>query len=384
MSDILMIKDLPINSKKVLMRVDFNVPVDQDGKISDDARIKAALPSIQWVLDHGGSLILMSHLGRPKEPSLKDSLYPVALRLSELLNKDVTFVGGSRGTEVKEKVSQMQPGDVVLLENLRFEAAEEKPEIDPQYAKDLASLADIYIDDAFGSAHRAHTSITEVPKLFGKMKGAGLLLSREVEFLDKTLKTPARPFVAIIGGSKISSKIGVIEALEKKADTLLIGGAMAFTLLKSQGVKVGNSLVEEDVKLPKLTNTLLPLDFVCEKEGELKTFTVDEGIPDGWKGLDIGPLTLEKFKSEIDQAKTLFWNGPMGLFEDPRFAKGTEVLLKALADSSATTIVGGGDSLLAVKNCGLESKITHLSTGGGASLEYIEFGTLPGIEVLKL
>ena len=373
----LTLKDIPLGSKKVLMRVDFNVPMDKKGHITDDSRIRAALPSILWVLDQGGSLILMSHLGRPKgvDPAL--SLKPCADRLSELLGKVVRLI--SRPDEV----GGLKPGEVVLLENLRFNPAEENPEKDPEFTKNLAKLADIYVDDAFGSAHRPHSSITEVPKYFGKNKAAGFLLEKEISFLGAVLTNPERPFVSIVGGAKISTKIGVLEALARKADKVLIGGAMAYTLLKAKGFKVGSSLVEEGASLPK-GNFILPIDFVCEKEGEIQIFSVKEGIPDGFKGMDIGPESIELFKNEIKGTKTLFWNGPLGVFEDDRFAEGTNKVAKAIAQLSAITIIGGGDTVSALEKSGLANQITHLSTGGGASLEYIELGSLPGIDILKL
>lgn len=383
MSAILSIRDLPINSKKILMRVDFNVPLNEKGEVTDDSRIIASLPSIRYVLDNGGALILMSHLGRPKDKSDSLSLKNVAKKLSELLGRPVFFAPDAGGEAAKELSKNLQPGEVLLLENLRFDPAEEKPQLNPDFAKSLAALADIYIDDAFGSAHRAHSSITEVPSYFAQNKGMGFLLEKEVNFLGETLKNPQRPFIAIVGGAKISSKLGVLEALSKKADKVLVGGAMAFTLLKGKGMKVGDSLVEKDISIPNLANVLLPLDFVCQYKEDIKVFTVEEEIPNSWKGLDIGPLTIEAFKKEIENAETIFWNGPMGLFEEAEFAVGTNEILKAVAKSKGITIVGGGDSLAAVKNSGLGDKITHLSTGGGASLEYIEYGSLPGLDALK-
>lgn len=376
----LTLKELPVASKRVLMRVDFNVPLDQEGRIADDSRIRAALPSIQWVLSQGGSLVLMSHLGRPKGVDPKLSLKPCSDRLSELLGIEVRFVARL------EDVGTLKSGEVVLLENLRFNPAEEKPEKDPAFAKTLAALGDVYVDDAFGCAHRAHSSITEVPKYFREAKGAGFLMEREVKFLSELIEHPERPFVALIGGAKLSTKLGVLETLAKKCDKVLIGGAMAFTLLKAEGVRIGASLSEEGAPLPK-GHFILPLDFVCEKEGEIRTFSVREGIPDGFKGMDIGPESIKLFKREIQGARTLFWNGPMGVFEDERFFAGTREMAKAIRDLSGTTVAGGGDTLAAIKQtnekCHLADRITHLSTGGGASLEFLEFGTLPGIEALR-
>lgn len=381
MKGIISLKDLSIHSKKVLMRVDFNVCQDEKGQITDDTRIKAALPSIRWVLEHGGALILMSHLGRPKEKLPKFSLSPVAERLSALLGKKVVLASDCGGEDSLRLSKVLKPGEVLLLENLRFNPAEEKPEKDPSFAKSLANLGDVYVDDAFGAAHRAHSSITEVPKYFGAQKGAGLLLAKEVEWLEKTLTNPGRPFLALVGGAKISSKLGVLKALSEKADEVLIGGAMAFTLLKARGFSVGDSLVEEDTALPTSKNLILPLDFVCEKGGEIKIFSHE--IPAGWKGMDIGPTTLKLFDEKIAKAKTVLWNGPMGVFEDPRFAAGTREVAQAIVRSGAVSIVGGGDSIFAIQQAGLEDKFTHVSTGGGATLEYIEYGKLPGIEALR-
>lgn len=364
------------------MRVDFNVPRDKTGEITDDTRIRAALPSIKWVIEQGGALILMSHLGRPKGKSEEFTLKPCATRLKELLGRPVGFVEECIGPDVERRVKELKPGEILLLENLRFYAAEEKPEKDPSFATRLAQLGDVYINDAFGSSHRAHSSITEVPKLF-KEKGAGFLLEKEIKFLSEMLKNPERPFVAIVGGAKVSGKIGVLEALQQKTDQVLIGGAMAFPFLKACGMNVGSSFVEEGFDLPK-GNFVLPIDFVCEKEGEVKVFAVEEGIEAGWKGMDIGPKTTLLFKKWIEGAQTIFWNGPLGVFEDPRFANGTNEIARAIAESGAISVIGGGDSVAAIEKIGLENKITHLSTGGGASLELIELGSLPGIDALVL
>lgn len=383
MSAVRSVKDLLLDSKRVLMRVDFNVPFNKSGQITDDTRIKAALPTIRYILDQGCSLVLISHLGRPQSKSPDLSLNPVSTRLSELLGKPVQFINDCEGVDVEKKVSQLQKGDVLLLENLRFCTAEENPESDLTFAQKLAGYGEVYIDDAFGSAHRAHSSISEVPKYFKGARGVGFLMEKELQFLGKSLRSPKRPFVAILGGSKISTKLGILKSLSEKADRVLVGGAMAFTLLKAKGKKIGASLVEEGVEVFKSEKFVLPLDFVCEKEGELKIFDVESGIDEGWKGFDIGPKTIEIFINEIKLAKTIFWNGPLGMFEDERFSKGTTQILKAVANSESLSIVGGGDSLAAVHKSGLAEKFSHLSTGGGASLEFIEFGSLPGIEALK-
>ncbi len=358
------IQDLELKGKRVLIRVDFNVPLDDAGNITDDTRIQAALPTIKYVLEQGGTPILMSHLGRPKGRVVESlRMAPVQKRIDELLGQHVE-----------------------LLENLRFRIGETKPEQEPEFASELAKLGDVYINDAFGTAHRAHTSTVKVAELFEE-KGAGFLLQKEIEFLGKDHE---HPFVAIIGGAKVSTKVGVLKALSKKVDRLLVGGAMAFTFLKAQGLPVGKSLVEDEFletacEIEKLVE--LPVDYVCAAKCEagtkLQTVDAKDGIPDKMMGLDVGPKTLEKWKQELQSVRTIFWNGPLGVFEIPDFSKGTFGLAKILADSSATTIIGGGDSVAAVNAVGLGGQMSHISTGGGASLEYIELGTLPGIEALK-
>lgn len=393
----LAISDLSLNGKKVLMRVDFNVPQDKQGNITDDMRIRAALPSIQYVLDQGGSVILMSHLGRPKGRTSELTLAPCSKRLSELLHKPVKMAPDCVGPEVLKLANDLKSGEVLLLENLRFHDAEEKPEKDPNFAKKLASLGDVYINDAFGTAHRAHSSTATIAQYFPQAAAAGFLLEKEIQFLGDALLHPKRPFYAIIGGAKISSKIGVLKSLIQKVDGLLIGGGMAYTFLKAEGVDIGDSLYEpaalEDAKsiLKEVQRTkirfLLPQDFViAEKiEQNAPTQVVDsiEGIPDGWQGLDIGPKTVQQFKDVLSHSKTVFWNGPLGVFEVPRFAEGTQAVAKYLSGLPALKIVGGGDSVSAIQEAGLGDSFDHLSTGGGASLEYIEFGTLPGIEALS-
>jgi phosphoglycerate kinase len=382
------IRDLDLNGKRVFMRVDFNVPLDNiDGvmKISSDKRIKASLPSIQYALDHGAGVILASHLGRPKgKPNAEMSLRPVALRLEELLGRPVKMAPDCIGPEVEA----MKPGEVLLLENLRFHAGEEKN--DPEFAKKLAALCDIYVNDAFGSAHRAHAS-TEGMIQFVPQSAAGLLMEWELKYLGMATRNPARPCVAILGGAKVSDKIEVIENLGKIVDRLLIGGAMAYTFLKAQGHSTGRSLVEDDkVELAKRLladlgdRLMLPLDHVVVSEiaAGAANETV-ETIPADKIAVDIGQRTIDAFAKAIAGAKTIIWNGPMGIFEKPPFDKGTVALAKAVADSGATSVVGGGDSEKAIKAAGVAAKITHVSTGGGASLEFLAGMELPGVAALE-
>jgi 3-phosphoglycerate kinase len=391
--DKLSVEDVELKGKRVLIRVDFNVPLD--GKqITDDTRIKAALPTINYVIEHGGKAILMSHLGRPEgkvAPEL--SLEPVARRLGDLLGKDVIMAPDCIGDQVKAMVSKMKEGDVVLLENLRFHAEEEKN--DQDFAGKLAELADVYVNDAFGAAHRAHASTAGVTK-YVSQAAAGLLMQKEINYIGEAIENPERPFVAILGGAKVSDKIGVIENLMKKADAIIIGGAMAYTFLKAQGEQVGNSLVEDD-KLDLAREILkksqdkdvplyLPLDHVIGDRfaADANTKIVERGdIPDGWEGMDIGPATVEKYKGVLESARTIIWNGPVGVFEFDAFAKGSFAIAKVLAESDATTIIGGGDCVAAVQKSGYADKITHISTGGGASLELMEGKELPGIAALS-
>jgi len=398
----LSVKDLDLESKKALIRVDFNVPFDKTGAISDDTRIVASLPTIQYVLNAGGSCILMSHLGRPKGQNRKENqkytLAPCAERLSKLLHRNVIMAPDCIGQQVEEMCASLKPGQVVLLENVRFHEAEEKPELDPSFAKQLAKLADVYINDAFGSAHRAHSSTTTVAQYFPEKAASGFLMEKEIEFLGMSLKNPKRPFQAIIGGAKVSTKIGVIEALMQKADALFIGGAMGYTFLKAQGISIGHSLSEDNmvqkakeiIASAKAKNItfFLPEDTVCtttlEPNAIIKTVVTQNGIPPEFQGVDIGEKTISRWTEEFKKAKTILWNGPVGIFEDSRFAHGTMALANALADlRGVTTIIGGGDSACAVQQAGCASRISHISTGGGASLEYIEFGTLPGVDVLS-
>lgn len=396
----LSIKDLVVNGKKVLMRVDFNVPLDKDGKITDDTRIVASLPSINYVLDRGGSVILMSHLGRPKGKVVPQmSLAACAHRLSDLLGgARVIMAPDCIGPNVETLAKNLQPGEVMLLENLRFYPAEEKPELDPSFAKNLAKLGDFYVNDAFGTAHRAHSSTEAITQYFPGKSAAGLLMEKEIHFLGEMLAHPKKPFHALIGGAKISSKIGVIRSLISKVDALYIAGGMAYTFFKAQGINIGDS-IHEDEFLQTAKDIIaeckshgvalhLPQDIVIanqvSEDAEARSIAVTpQGIPEGFQGVDIGTKTIHAFTSELKQAKTIFWNGPVGVFEIPAFAKGTFAIAKAIAEIKATTVVGGGDSVAAIQKLGLGEKMSHLSTGGGASLEYLELGTLPGIEALS-
>lgn len=394
----LFIEDCSFNGKKVLMRVDFNVPLDDECNITDDTRIQAALPSIKYVLDNGGAAILMSHLGRPKgKPVPEFSLKPVAAHLQKLLGTDVIMAPDCVGDETRALAEKLQPGQVLLLENLRYHAAEEgkdTPENNDAFAQQLAQLGDIYIDDAFGTAHRAHASMVGVTKCIDEC-AAGYLLQKEIQYLGDAVDAPEKPFIAILGGAKVSDKIPVIENLLTKADAIIIGGAMAYTFLKAKGCSVGTSLVEDDYIATandflkqageKGVTFMLPTDHVVstgiDNADDAQT-TDDENIPDGMMGVDIGPQSQARFAEEIRKAKTIVWNGPMGVFETPAFAKGTFAIAEAVAESDATSIVGGGDSVSAVNKSGVADKISHISTGGGASLEYLKGNVLPGIAAL--
>ena len=389
------IKDFDYKDKKVLVRCDFNVPMDDSGNITDDNRIKASLQSINYLLDNGASLILMSHLGRPKgEPKKEFSLEAVSKRLSQLLNKEVKFLDDDFvvSDKVKENVKNLKSGDIVLLQNTRYRKEEEANE--ENFAKELASLADIFINDAFGTSHRAHASNVGVSKYLPS--ALGFLVEKELEVIGKALDSPQRPFLAILGGAKVSDKIGVIDNLLNTVDSIIIGGGMAYTFLKAKGYEIGQSLLEEDkIELAKSlmdkaekksVKLLLPLDIVVAKEfkndTDYKTVNIDQ-IPKDMMGLDIGEKTRELFAEEIKNSKTIIWNGPVGVFEMENFAQGTDLIAKAMANSDAITIVGGGDSASAVEKSGYKDKMTHISTGGGASLELMEGKTLPGIAAVS-
>jgi phosphoglycerate kinase len=384
-----------LSGKRALVRVDFNVPVDDTGNITDDTRIRAALPTIQDLTQKGAKVILVSHFGRPKGVDDKLRLTPVAKRLSELLGQEVVKTDDSIGDEVSAKVGALQNGQVLLLENVRFYKEEEKN--DPEFAKKLAANADLYVNDAFGTAHRAHASTEGVTKYLSPSVG-GYLIEKELQYLQSAIENPQRPLAAIIGGSKVSSKIGVIETLLEKCDKLIIGGGMIFTFFKARGLNVGKSLVEEDkLELAKSleakakergVDLLLPTDVVVADnfapDANSQTVSV-ENIPDGWMGLDIGPDSVKFFQQALADTKTVIWNGPMGVFEFDKFAAGTEAIARTLADISktgATTIIGGGDSVAAVEKVGLADQMSHISTGGGASLELLEGKQLPGIVAL--
>jgi len=382
------IRDVDVKGKRVLVRVDFNVPLNR-GEVADDTRIRAALPTLQYLAEQGARTILCSHLGRPKgERNPELSLKPVAEALENLIRRPVQFIPVTVGLEAEEAVDSLQPGEFLLLENTRFHAEEKMN--DPGFSEMLAKLADLFVNDAFGSAHRAHASTTGVTEFLPSV--AGFLMEKELNYLGKALEDPKRPFVAILGGAKVSDKIGVIDSLLKKADTLIIGGGMANTFLAAQGYDMADSLVEEDAistaqdLLKKAgDHMLLPTDVVVADKFAAdaldKVVSIGE-IPAGWRALDIGPDTLEKYKDAAAKAGTIVWNGPMGVFEFPKFAAGTVKLAQVVAESSGISIVGGGDSAAAVKQAGLNEKIDHVSTGGGASLEFLEGKELPGVAAL--
>ena len=387
------VTDVDVKGKKVLLRCDFNVPQDKQTRaITDDKRIRAALPTIEYLLDHGAAVIACSHLGKPKgtvRPEL--TLAPVAERLSELLNKPVIFAADVVGPDAKAKAAALRPGEIMLLENLRFDPREEKN--DPAFAGELASMAELYVSDAFGTVHRAHASTAGVAAYLPAV--SGFLIGRELEVMGKALADPERPFVAILGGAKVSDKIGVIDNLLDKADVIIIGGGMAYTFIKAMGYGVGASLLEEDkvayaAEMMKKASArgvmlVLPVDTVAADrfaaDAQAKTVDVKE-IPDGWMGLDIGPASVRRVAAALRSAGTIVWNGPMGVFEFDRFAEGTRAVAKAVAESGAVSIVGGGDSAAALEQLGYADRITHISTGGGASLEFLEGKELPGVACL--
>ena len=387
------VKDIDVKGKKVLVRCDFNVPQDENGNITDTRRIVSSLPTIKYLIENGAKVILCSHLGRPKGEVKKEfSLAPVAKELSKELGIEVKLSDDIIGESAKSIAQSLKEGEVMLLENVRFDAREEKN--NPEMARELASLAEIYVNDAFGTSHRAHASTAGVADYLPAV--SGFLIEKELQFMGTALENPKRPFVAILGGKKVSDKIGVINALLEKVDTLMIGGAMAYTFFKAQGYGVGNSICELDkldlalelmekakqkgVKMMLPVDTKLGKEF--DKDTESKTVKANE-IPDGWEGFDIGEETIKLYKEELRNAKTIVWNGPLGLFEFDQFAIGTNEIAKTLAEVDAVTIIGGGDSAAAIEKAGLADKMTHISTGGGASLEFLEGKKLPGIECLQ-
>ncbi len=390
------IEDIDVSGKKVIVRVDFNVPLDENGNITDDKRIVGALPTIKYLIAHKAKTILVSHLGRPKNgPEEKFSMKPTAKRLSELIGQEVIMASDVIGEDAKTKAAALKEGQVLMLENVRFhkEETSKDPEVARAFAKELASMAEIYVNDAFGTAHRAHASTAVIAEFLPAV--CGYLIKKEIEFMGGALSNPERPFVAILGGSKVSDKIKVIDNLIDKVDTLIIGGGMAYTFFKAKGYNIGTSIVEEDrVELAKElmakadakgVKLLLPVDNMVAKEfknDSERKVVASNAIEDGWMGLDIGTETIRIFSDTIKNAKTVIWNGPMGVFEMPNFAVGTKEVAKALAESGALTIVGGGDSAAAVEQMGYAEKISHVSTGGGASLEFLEGKTLPGIDAL--
>ena len=386
------VKDIDLKGKKVFVRCDFNVPMDENQNITDNTRIVAALPTIKYLLEQNCKLILASHLGRPKgEFKLEFSLAPVAKELSKLLGQEVIMAKDVIGEDACEKATNLKEGEILLLENVRFH--KEETDNDPEFSKKLASMAEVYVNDAFGTAHRAHASTTGIASYLPAV--AGFLIEKELKFLGNAVNNPERPFVAILGGAKVSDKIGVIDNLLDKVDALMIGGGMAYTFFKAQGYEVGNSICEMDkldlakeamekakqkgVKLMLPVDTKVGKEYKADTESKVVKYTE---IPEGWEGLDIGPETIKMYEEELKTAKTVVWNGPLGVFEFDQFAVGTNAIAKILSEINATTIIGGGDSAAAVKKAGLEDKMTHISTGGGASLEFLEGKKLPGIEAL--
>jgi phosphoglycerate kinase len=388
------LSDLQLRGKRVLMRVDFNVPLAKDGALSDDTRIRASLASIQYVLKEGGRPILMSHLGRPKGVDSSLSLCNVARRLSELTKREVLFAKDCVGPKAEAVVQKQKEGQIVLLENLRFHEGEEEPSKDPEFVKLLAKLGDCYVNDAFGTAHRAHASTTLIAAYFPGQAAAGFLMAKEMEQLSPFVHCPVHPFFAILGGAKVSTKIGVIQALSTKVDALFIGGAMAFTFLKAQGVEMGESPVEEaqieNARQMLVTcgkKLILPSDLIIANAftNEALTRQIDafQGIPPGWRGMDIGHETVGAWSSRLREGAAIFWNGPLGVCEMPQFAQGTRGVAELLSTMGDKVVVGGGDSVAAIEQMGLGPSFAHLSTGGGASLEFLEQGHLPGVDALS-
>ncbi len=393
----LFITDLLLKEKRVIIRVDFNVPLDTDGNVADDRRIQEALPTIQYVLKSGGAVILISHMGRPKsKKELQFSLGICAKRLSELIEAPVLFISDCIGKEVEKKVKNLKWGEVLLLENLRYYSAEENPDSDPDFAKKLASFGDVYVNDAFSVAHRAHASTTVIDQYFPKKAAMGFLMRKEISFLQPLVMNPPRPFFVLMGGAKVSTKIKVLKALVKKADRLFVGGRLSFVFFKIQGVETGEVIFSE-TELEEARELLqacekskkplsLPLDVVIgdrfSNEAIFKTVPTYRGIPKGWFGMDIGSATIRAWKADFQCATTFFWNGPLGVFEFSPFDKGTNEVAKILSSLKGVVFAGGGESLLAIHRLGLESKFSYLSTGGGALLEYLAYGQLPGIEAL--
>ncbi|NLP13626.1 MAG: phosphoglycerate kinase [Clostridium sp.] len=386
------IEEIDVKGKKVIVRVDFNVPLDENGNITDDKRIVGALPTIKYLVEHGAKTILVSHLGRPKQGfEDKFSMKPTAVRLGQLLGKEVIMAKDVIGSDAKEKAAALKDGEVLMLENVRFHKEETKN--DPAFAKELSGLAEIYVNDAFGTAHRAHASTAGLADHLPAV--CGYLIQKEIDVMGKALSNPERPFVAILGGAKVSDKIGVIENLMDRVDCLIVGGGMAYTFFKAKGYGIGTSICEDDkVELAKSllekaeskgVKLMLPVDNMVGKEfnNDTESQVVQSNkIPDGWMGMDIGPETIKLYSEAIKKAKTVVWNGPMGVFEFANFANGTKEVAKAVAESGAISIIGGGDSAAAVEQLGFADKITHISTGGGASLEFLEGKVLPGIDVL--
>lgn len=387
------VEDIDVSGKRALVRVDFNVPLDESGAIADDTRIRSSLPTLKYLIDHGASLVLMAHLGRPKGQVVEEMrLDPVAARLEELLGTGVRKMDQVIGKEVESACEGLGPGEVILLENLRFDPGETSNDTD--FSRSLARLGDIYVDDAFGAAHRAHASIVGVAEILPAV--AGLLMDEEIRTLQGLLHDPQRPFVAVLGGSKISDKLKMLEHFLELVDTLLIGGGMCFTIFKSQGMQVGESLCEDELlgevgevmqrQRQSRAGIVLPSDLVVASEfredADRRTVKASE-IPRGWMGLDIGPRTIEDYVGRIEEAGTVYWNGPMGVFEWEPFQEGTRAVANAIADSPALTVAGGGDTVSAIREFGLEDRFTHISTGGGASMEFLEGKTLPGIAVLE-